>query len=148
MGKDIQFSRSAVRICNPMDCSTPGFPVHHQLPELSQTYVHWISDVIQPCHPLTSPTPPAFSLSQSQGLFKWVSSSYQVAKVLELQLQHQSFQWIFKTDFILRLTALNLQSKEPSRVFYKHQSSKASILWWQLSLQSKSHIHTWLLEKP
>ena len=73
-----------------MDCSTPGFPVHHQFPELAQTHVHHVSDAIQPSYPLLSTSPPAFNLSQHQGLFKWVSSSHQVAKVLELQLQHQS----------------------------------------------------------
>ena len=83
-----------------MDCSMPGFPVHHQLLELAQTHVHQVSDAIQPSHPLSSPSPPAFSLSQHQGLFQWVTSSYQVAKVLELQLQHQPFQWIFRTDFL------------------------------------------------
>ena len=87
-------------LCNPMDCSTPGLPVHHQLPKFTQTHVHWISDAIQPSHPLSSPSPPTFNLSQHQGLFKWVSSSHQVAKVLEFQLQHQSFQWIFRTDFL------------------------------------------------
>ena len=80
-----------------MDCSMPGFCVHHQLPELTQTHVHWVSEAIQPSHPLSSPFPPAFNLSQHQGLFQWVSSSHQVAKVLEFQLQHQSFQWIFMT---------------------------------------------------
>ena len=70
----------------------PGFPVHHQLPELAQTHVHQVADVIQPSHPLSSPSPPTFHLSQHQGLFQRVSSSHQVAKVLELQLQHQSFQ--------------------------------------------------------
>ena len=75
-------------------------PVHHQLPELAQTHVHPVSDAIQLCHPLSSPSPPAFNLSQHQGLFKWVSSSRQVAKVLEFQLQHQSFQWIFRTDLL------------------------------------------------
>ena len=69
-----------------MDCSTPGFPVHHQLPELAQTYVHWVSNAIQPSYPLSSPSPPAFNLSQHQGLFHWVSSLHQMAKVLELQL--------------------------------------------------------------
>ena len=68
---------------------TPGLPVHHQLPESTQTHVHWVSDAIQPSHPLSSPSPPAFNLSQHQGLFKWVSSSHQVAKVLEFHLQHQ-----------------------------------------------------------
>ena len=87
-------------LCNPMDCSTPGLPVHHHLPELAQTHVHWVSDAIQPSHPLSSPSPPAPNPSQHQGLFQWVSSLYQVAKGLELQLQHQSFQWIFRTDFL------------------------------------------------
>ena len=83
-----------------MDCSTPGFPVHHQLLEFTQTHVHCVGDAIQPSCPLSSPFPPAFSLFQHQGLFKWVSSSYQVAKVLEFQLQHQPFQWIFRTDCV------------------------------------------------
>ena len=77
-----------------------GFPVHHQLPELTQTHVHWVSDAIQPSHPLSSPSPPALNLSQHQGLFQWVDSLHQVAKVLEFQLQYQSFQWIFRTDFL------------------------------------------------
>ena len=91
---------SCVPLCNPMNCSTPGFPVHHQFPELAQTHVHQVSDAIQPSHPLSFLSPPAFNLSQQQSLFKWVSSSHQVAKVLELQLQYQSFQWIFRTDFL------------------------------------------------
>ena len=83
-----------------MDCSMPGFLVHPQLPELAQTHGHWVGDAIQPFHPLSSTSPPAFKLSQHQGLFQWGDSSHQVAKVLELYLQHQSFQWIFKTDFL------------------------------------------------
>ena len=79
--------------CDPMDCSMPGLPFHHQLLEFTQTHVHWVGDAIQPSHPLSSPPPPSFNLSQHQGLFKWDSSSHQVAKVLEFQLQHQSFQW-------------------------------------------------------
>ena len=75
-------SLSCVQLCNPTDCSTPGFPVHHQLLELTQTHVHWVGDAIQPSHPLSSPSPPTFNLSQHQGLFQWVSSSHQVAKVL------------------------------------------------------------------
>ena len=88
-----QFSsvaQSHSTLCNPMDCRTPGFPVHHQLPELAQTHVHQVSDAFQPSHPL---------VSQHQGLFQWVSFSQQMAKVLEFQLQHQYFQWIFRTDF-------------------------------------------------
>ena len=79
-------------ICDPMNHSTPGLPVHHQLPESTQTHVHRVGDAIQPSHPLSSPSP-ALNLSQHQGLFKWVSSWHQVAKVLEFQLQHQSLQW-------------------------------------------------------
>ena len=79
-------------LCDPTDCSTPGSPVHHQLPEPTQTHAHRISDAIQPAHPLPSPSPPAFNPSQHQGLFHGVSSSHQVVKVLEFQLQHQSFQ--------------------------------------------------------
>ena len=79
-----QFSsvaQSCPTLCDPVDCTTPGFPVHHQLPELAQTHVHWVGDAIQPSHPLSSPSP-AFNLSQHQGLFQWVSSLHQVAKVL------------------------------------------------------------------
>ena len=86
-------TQSHPTLCGPMNRSTPGLPVHHQLPEFTQTHVHQVSDAIQPSHPLSSPSPPAFNLSQHQGLFQWVSSSYQVTKVLEFQLQHQSFQW-------------------------------------------------------
>ena len=98
-----QFSsvtQSCPTLCDPLDCSTSGLPVHHQLPEFTQTHVHWVRDAIQPSHPLSSLSPPSFSLSHRQGLFKWVSFSHQVAKVLEFQLQHQSFQWLFRTDFL------------------------------------------------
>ena len=83
-----------------MDCSRPGLPGVSKLLELTQTHVHWVSDTIQPSHPLSSLFPPAFNLFQHQGLFHGVSYSHQVAKVLEFQLQHQSFQWIFRTDFL------------------------------------------------
>ena len=86
--------------CDPMSCSTPGFPVLRHLPQLAQTHVHWGSDAIQPSHPLSSPSPPALNLYQHQGLFKWVSSSHEVAKVLEFQLQHQSFQWTPRADLL------------------------------------------------
>ena len=91
---------SCPTLCDPMDCSRPGLPVHHQLPEFTQTHVHWVGDDIQPSHPLLSPSPPAFNISQHQGLFKWVSSFHQLAKVLEFQLQHQSFQWTPRTDLL------------------------------------------------
>ena len=95
----VQFSHSVVAdSCNPMDCSMPGLPVHHHLPEFTQTHVHWVSDDIQPSHPLSFPFPPAFNLSRHQVLFKWVTSLNQVAKVLVFQLQHQSLQWTPMTD--------------------------------------------------
>ena len=99
----IQFSsvaQSCQTLCDPMTCSTPGLPVHHQLPEPTQTNVHWVGGAIQPSHLLSSPSPPALNLSQHQSLFKWVSSLHQVAKVLEFQLQHQSFQWTPRTDLL------------------------------------------------
>ena len=100
MGQFSSVAQLCPILCDPMDRSIPGLPVNHQLPEFTQTHVHWVSDAIQPSHPLSSPSPPAFNLSQHWGLFKWVSSSHQVAKVVEFQLQHQSFQWIFRTDFL------------------------------------------------
>ena len=98
----VQFSsaaQSCLPLCDSMNCSTPGLPVHHQLPESIQTHVHWVGDAIQPSH-LLSPSPPALNLSQHQGLFQWVNSSHQVAKDLEFQLQHQSFQWTPRTDLL------------------------------------------------
>ena len=99
----VQFSsvaQSYPTLCDPMDCCTPALPVHHQLPEFTQTHVLWVSEAIQPSHPLSSPSPPAFNLSQHQCLFQWVSSSHQVVKVLEFQLQHQSFPWTPRTDLL------------------------------------------------
>ena len=87
-------------LCDPRDCSKPGLPVLHRLLEFAQTRVHWVSDAVQPSHPLLSPSPPAFNLFQHQDLFQWVSSLHQVAKVLEFQLQHQSFQWTPRTDLL------------------------------------------------
>ena len=93
-------SQLCLTLCDPLDCSMPGFPVHLQFAEFTQTHVHWVGDTIQPSHSLPCPSPPFFNLSQHQGLFKWVSSSHQVAKVLEFQVQHQPFLWIFRTDFL------------------------------------------------
>ena len=93
-------TQSCLTLCDPMNDSTPDLPVHHQLLEATQTHVHRVGDAIQPSHPLASPSPPAFGLSQHQGLFKWVSFSHQVAKVLVFQLQHQSFQWTPRTDLL------------------------------------------------
>ena len=92
-------SKSCLTLWDPMYCSRPGFPVLHYLLEFAQTHIHWVDDAIQPFHPL-SPSSPALNLSQHQGLVQGIGFSHQVAKVLELQLQHQSFQWIFRTDFL------------------------------------------------
>ena len=91
----VQFSsvaQSCLTLCDPMSCSTRGLPVHHQLPEFTQTHVHRVGDAIKPSHPLSSSSPPAPNPSQHQGLFQWVNSLHEVAKVLEFQPQHQSFQ--------------------------------------------------------
>ena len=126
-----QFSsvtQSCPTLCDSMDCSTPGLPVCHQLPELSQTHVRWVSDAIQPSHPLSSPSSPAFNVSQHQGLFQWVGSSYQVAKVLKFQLQHQSFQWAPRTDLLQDgLVGSPCRPRDPKSLL-QHHSSKASIL--------------------
>ena len=114
--------------CDPMKRSTPGLPVSHQLPESTQTHVHWVGDAIQPSHPLSSPSPPALNLSQHQGLFKWVSSSHQLAKVLEFQLQispsneHPGL-ISFRMDW---LDLLAVQGTFKS--LFQHHSSKTSIL--------------------
>ena len=115
-------------LCKPKDWSTLGFPVLYYLPELAQTHVHWVSDAIQPSHPL-SPSPLALNLFQSQGLFHWAGCSHQVAKVLEFQPQHQSFQWIFRLiSFRIDWFAL-LTVQGTLKTFLQHHNSKASILW-------------------
>ena len=101
--KLVQFSsvaQSCPTLCDPMNPSTPGLPVHHQLPEFTQTHAHWVGDAIQPSHPLSSPPPPVPNPSQHQGLFQQLNSLHEVAKVLEFQLQHQSFQWTPRTDLL------------------------------------------------
>ena len=131
----VQLSRySCSTLCNPMDHSTPGLPVHHQTTEFTQIHVHWVGDAIQPPHPLSSPSPPALYLSQHQGLFQWVSSSHQVAKVLEFQLQYQSFQWIFRTG--------------THKSLLQHHSSKVPILQCSAFFMVQLSHHTWPLEKP
>ena len=128
-------SPSRSRLCDPVDCSMPGFPVHHQLPELAQTHVHRVGDTIQPSHPLSSPSPPALNLSQHQGLFKWVSSSHQVANVLEFQLQHHSFQLMFRTDFLedwlvgSPCSPRDSQESSPTPQFKSINSSALSFLY-------------------
>ena len=128
-GSSIQFSsvaQSCPTFCDPMNPNTPGLPVHHQLPEFIQTHVHRVSDAIQPSHSLLSPSPPDLNPSQNQGLFQGISSSHQVLKLLEFQLQHQSFQWTsglisFRMDW---LDLLAVQGTLESLL--QHHSSKAS----------------------
>ena len=117
-------------LCDPMNCSTPGLPVHHQLLEFTQTHVHGVGDAIQPSHPLLSPSRPAPNLSQHQSLFQWVNSSHEVAKTLEFQLKHQSFQRTPRTELSFRMDWLDLLAVQGTlKSLLQHHSSKASILW-------------------
>ena len=121
----IEFSsvaQSGLTLCNPMNRSTSGLPVHHQLLESTQTHVHWVSDAIQQSHPLLSPSPSALNHSQHQGLFKWVSSSHQVAKVLEFQLHHQSFHWTLRMDWLDLLAVILKQIWRPHIVSLRNTS--------------------------
>ena len=144
----VQFSsvtQSCLTLCNPMNHSTPGLPVHHQLPEFTQTHVHRVGDAIQPSHPLSSPSSPA----QHQSLFQWVNSSHQVAKVFEVQPQHHSFLMNTQDWSLLGwISWISLQSKGLARVFFSTTVQKHQYFGDQLSSQSNSHIHTWTLEKP
>ena len=127
----VQFSsvtQSYRTLCDPMSHSMPALPVHHQLPESTQSHVHWVGDAIQPSHPLSSLSPPTPNLSQHQGLFKWASSSHQVAKVLEFQLQHQSFQWTPRADLFRRDWLDLLAVQKTLKSVFQHHGSKASIL--------------------
>ena len=147
----IQFSsvaQSSSTLCDPMNHCKPGLPVPHQLPESTQTHVHWVGDAIQPSHPLLSPSP-ALNLSQHQGLFQWVSSSHQVTKSVGvsastsvLPVNTQNWSPVGWTGWI------SLQSKGLSRVFSNTTVQTHQFFGSQLSLQSNPHIHTWPLEKP
>ena len=108
--------------------SMPGFPVLCYLPDLTQTHVHWVCNPIQPSYLLSSASPPALNLSHYQGLFQWVGSSHQVAKVLGLQLQHQSFQWIFRIDFLWDWLVWSPAVQGILKSLLQHHSSKESIL--------------------
>ena len=140
-------AQSCPALCNPMDCSMRGLPVHHQLPEFTQTHVHWVSDAIKPSHPLLSPSSPTFNLSQHQGLFKWVPSSHQVAKVLEFQLQHQAFNEYSGLIFS-RMDWLDLLVQGTLKSLLQHHTSKASIFQHSAFFIVQLSHHTWLLEKP
>ena len=144
----LQFSsvtQLCLTLCDLMNCSTSGLPVYHQLLEFTQTHVHWLGDAIQPPHPLSSPSPPTFNLSQHQGLSQWVNSSYEVAKVLEFQIQYQSFQWIFRTDLLQNglvgspCSPRDSQESSPAPQFKSINFSALSFLFLQLSHCWKNH---------
>ena len=141
-------TQSRPTLCDPMNCSTPGLPVHHQLPEFTQTHIHHVSDAIQPSHPLSSPSPPAPNPSQHQNLFQWVNSSHEVPKYWSFSLgsflpkKSQGWSPSEWTGWI------SLQSNGLSRVFSNTTVQKHQFFSTQPSSQSNSHIHTWPLEKP
>ena len=128
----IQFSsvtQSSLTLCDPMDYRTPGLPVHHQLPEFTQTHVFWVGDTTQPSHPLSSLFTPTFNLSQHQGLFQWVSSSHQVAKYwgFRFSINPSNGHWgliSFRMDLVGSPC-----SPRDSQESFPHHSSKASIFW-------------------
>ena len=128
-------TQSCPTLFDPMNHSTPGLPVHHQLPEFTQTHVHWVCDATQPSHPPSSPSPPALNLSQHQGLFQWISSSHQVAKVLEFKLQHQSFQRTPTTDLLYDgLVGSPCSPRDSQTVFSNNTVQKHEFFGTQLSL--------------
>ena len=138
-------TQSCLTLCNPMDCSTPGLPVYHHLSAFTQTHVHWVCYAVQPSLPLSSTSLPTLNLSQHQDLFKWVSSLNQVVNVI--QLQHQSLQWIFGTDFLqdgLVGSPCHPRDSQESFLIPQFKSIKYSVLSF---LYSPTHIDAWLLEK-
>ena len=140
--------QSCPTLCDPMNHSTPGLPVHHQFPEFTQIHIHQVGDAIQASHPLSSPSPPAPNPSQHQSLFQWVNPSHEVDKVLVSAL----------ASFLPKKSQgwspsewagwISLQSKGLLRVFYNTTVQKYQFFGAQLSSQSNTHIHTWPLEKP
>ena len=154
----VQFQFSSVTqscptLCDPINCSMPDLPVNHQLPEFTQIHVHWVGDTIQPSHPLLSLSSPALNLSQHQGLFKWASPSHQVAnqysKVLEFQLQHQSFQWTPRTDLLqYGLAGSPCSPKDSQESSLTSQFESINSLALSSHMSVNSHIHTWPKEKP
>jgi len=139
-------------LCDPTDCNTQDFPVLHHLPEFAQTHVHWVNDAIQPPHPLSSPSPPALNLSQHQSVFQWVSSSHQVAKVLEFQPQQQSFQWIFRTDFLYHwqvgspCSPRDSQESSPTPQFKSINPSALSFLFFFFHSCILTQVTTFLIQ--
>ena len=145
MTLEFNSAQSCLTLCEPIDSSMLGFPVHHQVQELTQIHVHQVGDAIQLSHPLSSPSPPAFNLSQHQGLFQCVSSLHQVAKVLEFLLQHQSFQWTPKTDLLQNglvgspCSPRDSQESSPTPQFKSINSSTLSFLCSQTLTSIHDH---------
>ena len=145
----VQFSRSVMSdSCDPMNCSTPDLPVHHQLPEFTEAHIHRVGDAIKPSHPLSSPFPPALNLSKHQGLFKWVSLCIRWPK-------SWSFSFIISPSnenpglIFFRMDCLDLLAVQGTlKSLLQHHTSKHHFFSTQLSSQSNSHIHAWPLEKP
>ena len=143
--QSVQFSsvfQSCQTLCDSMNLSTPGLPVHHQLSEFTQIHVHWAGDAIQLSHPLSSPYPPTCNLSQHQGLFKWISSSHQVAKYWSFSFS------ICPSNEYSGLISFRMDWLDLLAVFSNTTVQKHQFFSVRLSLYSKSNIQTWLLEKP
>ena len=147
----VQFSsvaQSCPTLCDPMNCSTPGLPVHHQLPEFTQTHVHWVSDAIQPSHPQSSPLPLSQTLPASESFpmsqhFAWGGQSTGVSALTSvLSMNIQDWSPLGWTGWI------SLQSKGPLRVFSNTTVQKHQFFSAQLSLWSNSYIRTWLMKRP
>ena len=141
-------AQSCLTLCNPMNCSMPGLPVHHQLLELTQTHVHQVGDAIQPSHPLSSPSPPAPNPCQHQSLFQWVKlfawggQSTGVSASASVLQEHPGL-------ISFRMHWLDLLAVQGTlKSLLQHHSSKASVFSAQPSLWCNSHIHTWPMEKP
>ena len=124
----LTYTQSCLTLCNPRDCSTSGFPVPHHLLEFAQSHVHWVDDATQPSHLLSPPSPPDLSCSQHQGLFQWLGSLHQVAKLLELQLQYQSFQWISHLQYIISAIEISLNlNQSVTSIWYAQKANKNSL---------------------
>ena len=147
----VQFSsvtQSCPTLCDPMNCSTPGLPVHHHLPEFTQIHVHRVSDAIRPSHPLSFPSPPTPNPSQHQGLFKWVTSLHQVTKYWSFNFSiSPSKEYSGRISFRMHWLDLLAVQGTP-RSLLQYHSLKASMFQCSAFFKSNSHIHTWLLEKP
>ena len=142
-------AQSCPTLCNPIDCSMPGFPVYHQLPEFAQTHVHQVGDAIQPSHPLSSPSPPAFNLSQHQGIFQWLGSLPSGVQNIGASTSASVLPVNIQAWFPLGFTgSISFLSKGLSWVFSSTTVQKHRFFGAQPSLWSNSHIWTWLLEKP